>query len=114
MNVRGKKGANVPVTRSDGFTSLFDLWVLRQARARAIPVDLLSDLLEITKEHRRVLDVAMLGIADIAGHAPLSIEVLALQRGLQFALHEVNAGLVMTLPAEARRFGADLGADVVV
>jgi hypothetical protein len=121
---------NVPVTRGDGLLSFLNLRVLRQARASAIPIYLLPDFLEVPKEHRRILDVSVraftLNIStNTAYHTPLTIEVLALQRGFDFALNDVDAAAVVVAlfafavtstssPAEVCGFGADFGADGLV
>jgi hypothetical protein len=116
---------NVPVTRGDGLPSLLNLRVLRQARASAIPIYLLPDFLEVPKEHRRILDVSMCTFnLSIAYHTPLPIEVLALQRGFEFALNDVDAAAAVVValfafafavaPAEVCGFGADFGADGLV
>ena len=119
---------SVPVTRGDGFPSFLNLWVLRQARASAIPIYLLPDFLEVPKEHRRILDVSVRTLTlniniNIAYHTPLTVEVLALQRGFDFALDDVDAAaaaVVVALfafavaPAEVCGFGADFGADGLV
>jgi len=116
-----REGEDVPVTRSDGLSRLFDLRVLRQTRASAIPVDLLPDLLEVTEEHGRILDVAVraIPISFVACHTSLPVEVLAFQRGLDLAPHDVDAALVgigggANLSAESRGFGTDFGADGLV
>jgi len=102
--------------------------VLRQTCAGAIPIDLLPDLLEVTKEHRRILHVSVLAIAGISSHISLTVKVLTLQRSLDFAPHDVYVALVMVMfvgeaaassvttvmSAEPCGFGADLGADVLV
>ena len=116
---------SVPVTRGDGLPSFLNLWVLRQARASAIPIYLLPDFLEVPKEHRRILDVSVRALnisINIAYHTPLTVEVLALQRGFDFALDDVDtaAAVVVALfafavaPAEVCGFGADFGADGLV
>jgi hypothetical protein len=50
--------------------------VVRQARSNAIPINLLTDFFEVTKERGRVFDIAVratpFGIS-IARHAPLAV-----------------------------------------
>ena len=115
---------SVPVTRGDGLPSFLNLWVLRQARASAIPIYLLPDFLEVPKEHRRILDVSMCTFnLSIAYHTPFTVEVLALQRGFDLALNDVDAAAVVVAlfavistssPAEVCGFGTDFGADGLV
>lgn len=104
-----------------------NLRVLRQASASAIAIYLLPDFLKVTEEHhRRILGaISAVNVASIAYHTPLTVDVLALQRGLDFALNDVDAvaalfvvvvvaAVIITMPAEARCFGADFGADGLV
>ena len=116
---------SVPVTRGDGLPSFLNLWVLRQARASAIPIYLLPDFLEVPKEHRRILDVSVRALnisINTAYHTPLTVEVLALQRGFDFALDDVDAAAAVVValfafavaPAEVCGFGTDFGADGLV
>ena len=118
---------DVPVTRGDGLPSFLNLRVLRQARASAIPIYLLPDFLEVPKEHRRILHVPVRALIlnisiNIAYHNPLTVEVLALQRGFDFALDDVDAAAAVVValfafavaPAEVCGFGADFGADGLV
>ena len=95
--------------------------MLRQARASAIPIYLLPDFLEVPKEHRRILDVSVraldtrISVTSSHHHTPLTVEVLALQRSLDFALDDVDAAILSArLPAEVRRFCVDFGADGLV
>lgn len=90
----------------------------------------MSDFLEVAEEHCRVLDVAVRGA--LARHAPLTVEVLALERGLDLALHDIDdntflfvdiieaataaaaAAVAGCTSMEARGLSGDFGAYVLV
>ncbi len=79
--------------------------MVRQARTRAVAVDLLAHLFEVAKEGGGVLDVPVL--VRVTRHAALALQVLALERTLYLAAQDIVAltqpgGLCADFGAHAR------------